>query len=74
MGGEEDIDGRGGGEQLEHQPWQPATASVEEDLFFSLVCKSRPQPDESRLSGGVIYKLPVEVRRDEVMGSELLKI
>jgi hypothetical protein len=39
--------GGGGGEQLEHQPWQPAMASMAADLFFSLVCKSRPQLNES---------------------------
>jgi hypothetical protein len=39
-------DGRDG-EQFEHQPWQPAMASLEGDLFFSLVSKSRPQLNES---------------------------
>ena len=58
------------GRTVEHQPWQPAMASTKEDLLFSLVSKSRPQLDESRLSGGVINKLPVKVRRGEVMASE----
>ncbi len=67
--GKEDIGGRGW-RTVEHQPWQPAMASTKEDLLFSLVSKSRPQLDESRLSGGVINKLPVKVRRGEVMAND----
>jgi len=45
-------------------------ASMEEDLFFSLVRKSRPQLNESSLSGGVIFKLGVRERWGELMEDE----
>jgi hypothetical protein len=48
MGTGDDVGG-GEGEQLEHQPWQPAMASTEGDLLFSLVRKSRPRLNESSL-------------------------